>query len=479
LRIPIALISVITVLTLIPVVSITEEIRRETTTRQTPDVTIDWDNGSLQATNASEMTLPDAEPTQWNENSLSLKWSYQSGCRFGSGLGPLAVDVTGDGIPEVFAAGDRSPSPDKIFCFDGKTGTLRWAKTLRLSIAPHCPMDIYDINNDGDYEIIQPGPNGMQVLRAQDGLFLWTNPIIKGSEAHQLVLDSDHSGTSYIYSCDAATDGSARLRKIDGNTGKILRSQAIWYPCHGGLSGADVDHDGHDELFLGDRTTGNGQGLQCYDADTLHLLWSRPEIDCTSQIPELVDVNRDGILDVVVAQQRNNNAGLYCINGKTGKNIPGYCQDRIPGFASHETFPIYDIDGDGRLEVASCSASPVKIFDLGRWAFDATLTTAGKAPYFANVIGDEKLEIILSDQVSKISIYDGSYQLVGTLPIASRGSTVQDIDGDGLNEIIVYGSNGVVAAYDTSAAALSPLPRTNTNHYSERATRVGIYTAPP
>ena len=340
-------------------------------------------------------------------------------------------------------------------------------------------MEIYDINNDHRYEIIQPSPNGMEVIHADDGSLVWANPLIKGSEAHQIVLDSNHNGYPFIFACNAATDGSARLRKIDGKTGRILLSQVIYYPCHGGLTGADIAGNGQYELFLGDRTTGNGQGLQCFDAQTLTLIWNRPDIYCASQLPELVDVNGDGRLDVVVAQERDKNAGLYCLDALTGKNIQGLCQDRIAGFSSHETFPIYDIDGDGRLEVASCAASVVRVFDLGRWAFDANLATAGKAPYFANVLGDEHLEIVISDEVGAIKIFDNTYHLAGTIPVASQGSIVQDVDGDGLNELIVYGSSGAVSVYDTTGHALSPLPRTNTNHYSERATRVGVYTPPP
>ncbi|MBE3114409.1 MAG: hypothetical protein IMZ59_02705 [Actinobacteria bacterium] len=317
-------------------------------------------------------------------------------------------------------------------------------------------------------------------MHADDGTIYWKNSSIKCSEAHQLVLDTDGTGYPYIYTDNASDHGGAKLRKVDGRTGKALISKDIWYPCHGGLSAADVDNDGDFEIFMTDRNTGLGKGVQCYDADTLNLLWSRPTIGCSSNLPVIVDVNNDGILDVVVSQQRDTNAGIYCLDGRNGNNIPGKCQDVISGLCTHETFPVYDIDGDGNLELTTSCYSNAKVFDLGTWQIEATLAYDGKPPYYANVMGDENLEIILSEEVSDINIYNIQYQLIYTIPgVSSRSSIVQDIDGDGLNELVTISNTGVVRAYDTLAVASNPLPRTNTGHYSERNTRTGIYIPPP
>jgi hypothetical protein len=95
-------------------------------------------------------------------------------------------------------------------------------------------------------------------------------------------------------------------------------------------------------------------------------------------------------------------------------------------------------------------------------------------------MGDSCLEIILSEETSDIIIYNNQYQLIYNFSgITSRGSIVQDIDGDGLNELITISDTGVVRAYDTLAVAPNPLPRTNMVHYSERNTRAGIYIPPP
>jgi hypothetical protein len=411
-----------------------------------------------------------------------LKWTYSTSQDASGGIGPLAVDINNDGIMEIFACGDNNPSSDKIYCISGNNGALRWSTTLPYSTVAHNPMEIYDLDNDGDYELIQPSPSGLMVLNAEDGTLYWKNSGIKSSEAHQLVLDTDKNGYPYIYTCNAddTSPYSARLRKVDGRTGTILISKEIYYPCHGGLSAADVDNDGDFEIFMSDRSTGNGKGIQCYDADTLSLIWYKKNIYCASNLPVIIDVNNDGILDVVVSQQRTNNAGIYCLDGRNGNYITGKYQDAISGLATHQAFPIHDIDNDGNLEIATCAYSNVKIFDIGKWSIEATLAFGGKPPYYANVMGDGNLEIIISEEVSSIKIYDNKYQLIHTIPNSpSYASTVQDIDNDGLNELITISGEGTIKVYDTTATASNPLPRTNTNHYSERNTRTGTYTPPP
>ena len=77
-----------------------------------------------------------------------------------------------------------------------------------------------------------------------------------------------------------------------------------WRPCSGGLSLADTDNDGVFELYQGDRGIyygdGNyGGGERSWWAENLTIRWSRLDALTSSQAPALVDVNGDGILDVV------------------------------------------------------------------------------------------------------------------------------------------------------------------------------------
>lgn len=417
-----------------------------------------------------------------------LKWSHAINFSVGFGIGPLAADINNDGIMEIFIL-SANGSNREILCLTGSTGDLIWSITPGVYQVPHNPMELYDLNNNGDYELVVPSPGALSVYHAENGTLWWRNTSIKCSEAHQLVLDTDGTGFPYIYTVNANnTNGElARLRKINASTGKAIISVPYHYACHGGLTAGDVNSNGSYLLFGSDRNYNGGKGLRCYDADTLELKWYRSDVLCSSHLPVLYDVTGDGILEVIISYQRyESNAGMYVINALTGQNIPGMYQNSISGMAVHEQLAVHRFSNRDDVYVATgCYdyGDGILMFNLNNWSIDANLGYAGRPPYFANVMGDQELEIIVATEVNPIRIYNDQFQLIYTLPIPSEvscyTSIVQDIDGDGLNELITISSDGLVRVYDTLADASSPLPRTQTNHYSEMNTRAAVYTPLP
>ncbi|MCX6672064.1 MAG: class II glutamine amidotransferase, partial [Euryarchaeota archaeon] len=219
-----------------------------------------------------------------------------------------------------------------------------------------------------------------------------------------------------------------------------------------------------------------GQGMQCYDAETLELLWYQDSVLCSSHCIALVDVNKDGILDAVAMQQSG--GGIYTVDGATWDKMPGKWQNSISGLGTHSQFSIFDIDNDENLELIASSDNPTEIWDMGRWALDATLDKTAEPPKMADVIGDSHLEIIVT-AANVIKIYNGTYELVETINTDAIAHTlVQDIDNDGQNELIIITDLGVLKAYDTSAYAPTPRVRTNNQFYSERANAAGVYVPP-
>ena len=61
----------------------------------------------------------------------------------------------------------------------------------------------------------------------------------------------------------------------------------------------------------GDLYTGAGMGIKALDAATLKPLWNDPSILCSSQTPMLADVDKDGTLEVIVADQSNSGIAVY------------------------------------------------------------------------------------------------------------------------------------------------------------------------
>lgn len=201
----------------------------------------------------------------------------------------------------------------------------------------------------------------------------------------------------------------------------------------------------------------------------------------------LVDVNGDGILDAVGCNENNNYSGLYIINGATWDKMQWSAN--ISGFSAHSTCAVYDIDGDGRPELISASNAKAKIIDLVKFknsppGIDTTLQPYlfYEPPKMANVIGDSNLEIIgvTLSPGAIIAIYNNNYQLLETMapPILSC-PIVQDIDKDGLNEMVGNSADGSVRVYDTAAYASPTRPRSETGYYSERRLATAVYIPPP
>jgi hypothetical protein len=423
--------------------------------------------------------------------------------------GVLTFDVNGDGIEEVFFAG-----VGRVVCLSGKNGSLIW-NVNDTAIGMLSKPQMGDLDGDGIPEIIVPleQPAGLLALHANNGSQYWR---ITGlgfqTYSSPVMADIDGSGHPTIFS--ASTDvfhglnGTGKLSAISYD-GKILRQTTVWRPCGGGLSIADADGDGEFELYMGDRfvyepDNDYGKGVQSYWARNLTLRWFHPDIVCSSNIPMLGDVNKDGILEVIIGHL---DGGLAVLNSTDGSaiNMTLGIPDKAP---AHYQPSVCDIDGDGNLEMLMAdfhneTSDDLVVWDLVKWKQDASLYI-GKCfygPQEADVTGDRIPEIIACN-LKSIMILDRTYRLIdGVIGITSgevnyggqvqnidgvvgvagtlNYAVVQDIDGDGYNELVVSSQGGYVYAFDTPARRPSLRPRTEVQFYSERRLGVAEYVPPP
>jgi len=408
-----------------------------------------------------------------------LKWAYDMAVNE-TYIGPLAVDVNNDGIYEVFATGE-----DKVVGLNGLTGEKIWEYT-NTEIPLHAPFDIHDLNNDGTPELVVAAEFHTIALHADDGSVYW-DVTVRSGDHHLLVLDTDGNKYPYVYITSAdmyhGENGTGRLRKLRGTDGTVMAEVYSWKPCWGGISAADANNDGKFEIYMNDRNTDYSpqnfaKGLQAYDADDLTLLWSHPEFLASSQVMAIVDVDNDGVLDAVGLNQKSTSGGICVIDGATGEKMPGKCDLNL-GLGTHSPFPIYDIDGDGNLELITARDGNATVWDMTLWQADAVLDRFIEPPKMADVIGDDKLEIV--GAIGDIWIYNGSYALIEKITSADAiaSTIVQDIDNDDQNELIGISSLGVVQVYETSAYSPTPRIRTNNLYYSERHMGAAVYVPLP
>ncbi|MEM1590047.1 MAG: DUF2341 domain-containing protein, partial [Candidatus Bathyarchaeia archaeon] len=272
-----------------------------------------------------------------------------------------------------------------------------------------------------------------------------------------------------------------------------------WHPCYGGLNIGDANFDGRFEIYQGDRRVtysastdkyrAGGMGIRALDADTLTPLWSDPTILCSSHCPILADVDKDGILDVIVADQSN--SGIAVLNSTDGSVLTtgGVYRKGSTNMRAHSQPTVYDIDGDGNLEFISCREySPVKIWDLYEWKLDATLpVNCYEPPKLGDITGDGKLDIIAVNNteiyVFSYNEFSKKYELIDYVSRLGWGcnafTLVQDVDGDGLNELVVTSMGGTIYCFDTPAPTPTPRPRSGIQFYSEYRWGAAVYVAPP
>ena len=453
-------------------------------------------------------------------------------------IGPLAVDVNNDGKMEIIVTGGKEDITETIngtgvigtvTCLNGTDGTvlwqdrtngskiwqedvngnIRWQRSFKGGIGTHSPFDIVDINKDGIPEIVIAAKYPL-VLFGNNGSVCWTREDVLAYGHYPAVADIDGNGycTLFFTGSDGPYTEQGGLITSLWYNGSIRAQTYSWHPCWGGLTVGDANFDGKFELYQGDRSIyyddppdpykHGGMGVQVVDAKTLQPLWNDADVLVSSHIPILADINNDGFLEIIVGDQGSQGLAVYNYDGTVCTTGGIYRKAQDLGLYSHSQPTVYDVDGDGNLEIITnnnehnvASMCP-KIWDLVQWKLEATLNiTSEQPPKVGAVMPDGKMDIIAAsnmynngsiapgNQPGTLYIFNSTYQVVDSIlnAWANDMTLVQDINGDGKNEL-VYTSSAAVIAYFTKAPAPSPLPRTNLQFYSERRAGAAEYVPP-
>ena len=292
---------------------------------------------------------------------MTYKWVTTTS---GTGIGPLAADLTSDTGLEVVVTGDEGA----VYCINGSDGSLIW-KYLTNGIYSHSPFEIADLNNDGIPEVIVSAGSAL-VLHGNNGSVYWENTSVATDGHYGVVQDINGSGYPTVFFCsdDIAHgwNGTGRVTQMTYD-GRVLSQTFAWHPCFGGLTIADCDFDGDFELFMSDRAFnftedgvpdgGCGRGMRCFYASNLTPRWNVSNITCSSHCIVLADANNDGVLDAIACDQNcdtDKTGGIAVINVSDGSIIHKEINMGLPG---HSNPTVYDIDKDGNLEMIGCSSS--------------------------------------------------------------------------------------------------------------------------
>lgn len=427
---------------------------------------------------------------------LQLKWAANLG--LGTYVGPLAAYlIPGTKEMQIVVTGvspvDHNFRNGSVALLNGSDGSIMW-KVDPGNMQDHSPFEIADLNNDGIMEIVVANLENTLVLYGNNGSTYWKNTAAPSYFNYPVVFDVNGDGYLEVFVCS----GSAPYVGVDyitelSHDGQILAQTETWHPCWGGLAIGDPYFNGTFILVQGDRSTGynpendtykyGGWGVRVLDAKTLTPIWNDSSVITSSNIPMLVDVNGDSVLEVVATMQDNGLAVYNALNGTVLSNDGIYRKNSSLGLNSHSQPTIY-FDSKGEPQLITCHDSNPEIWNLKSWNLTATLNvTCFEPPKLGRVTADQQMDIIAVDKSSTVHVYNQNFEEVDNITLGSSDPSaftlVQDVDGDGYNELLMTSRSGTVYCYSTPALTLTPSPRSNVAFYSEYRLGVAEYVEPP
>jgi outer membrane protein assembly factor BamB len=276
-----------------------------------------------------------------NADDGTLLWKYNThptGAEGCNDAAPAIYDVDGDDSLDVIVASSCNPV---TFCFNGRTGALKWQCPMRGSDSPPA---IADIDNDGRPEILH-GEFGGYVLciNGEDGSVSWELPVDLNSwiQTAPTIVDLNNDGQLDFVVGTWNFNGEDSIYAFRGNDHSRFWSYPVHDYMYHGTAVADLDNDGFPELVIGSYN----DTLYCINGENGTTKWKYKATGGYIGGPACIgDIDNDGVCDVVFASSYKvyalTNTGAF----KWSYTIPNYEQ-------SFRGAALADINNDNYLDV--------------------------------------------------------------------------------------------------------------------------------
>ncbi|MFH1739704.1 MAG: FG-GAP-like repeat-containing protein [bacterium] len=377
-----------------------------------PEPSVEWSVDLGSSMSASPIAYPSEKP-----NSVVL------------GIGGRAVRINGDGNI-IF---DRTFGPDRLRgdVFDPSAA---------------------DLDGDGREELVVGHNAGfIYAMNAENGEILWERNIGTELSSWRMATPADLNGDGRAEVIASNMDGWIYCLSPDGNV--VWRSKIEEYRLTTPAVG-DINNDGDPEIVYGSST----RHMVALDADG-HVLWDsfQPALHLGRTAPIIADLDRDGDAEIYgMSSMIAFDTGLVSLNGKDGSL-------RWVGATHHKAYRGRNVVrfNDGTYGILACDkGNNVCAYQADgqlRWRTRISGHGIWTAPVVADLDGDGICEIVVTVRgVSRdglgISWYvlNVSGEILGAYESEGGGfggALVEDIDGDGILEVVIVSQSGKATSY--------------------------------
>ncbi len=247
----------------------------------------------------------------------------------------ILVDIDADGDLDVVVSNDY-PDPKLVYLNDGK-GDFTVGSTFGHSEWPTREVSVADLNGDGLPDIVVANRSG-------------------DPRAAQLDLAVDRSGLNYVCFNDGEGHFSEDCVGFSGESATTITA-------------ADFDGDGATDLVVPHRDGGQSHIYLNDGHGSFRERVAFGPTDAAIRKAEAVDLNSDGILDLVTIDQRKG-AAVYIGRQEGGFGSPQPLGDSA---STPYALAVADLNEDGIVDVivGHIEARPVAYFGSGKGGFSA------------------------------------------------------------------------------------------------------------
>jgi hypothetical protein len=385
------------------------------------------------------------------------------------GFATVAADLDGDDSLELVVPIQRLNNTGAVYVFradgrnylDGDTNPTPFATTTAAPTSSPCVGDIDGVPGPEivfqtlDSKVYAFHANGTEVMDGDANPstigVLYAPPGGLTTRAQPILADLDGDGAMEIITGSSPTNlGGSTLRVISlGGGTRTVYSVPMGGATEGAPVAADLNGDGYPEVIIantpaaGDEFTASGLSLVNWPILTDNFLLTSPDQYAGYLIlggaplsaPVLADIDRDGALDVMVADT----------------------QGRIHAFRVVVADHVLGIPPSDEVGVSELVGWPVKVSAVGRTS-EVSLGDLEKDGYPETFHTGDKVEVVA---LHYNAAPRSGYPLRPAAPFADADTAgfwpplVADVDGDGVGDLVLILPDGRRPAYRADGAPIS------------------------